>query len=40
MMDTTKAKQLLDFEPRIAFEDGLRDTVAWYKQSIAPINDY
>ncbi|HYA88209.1 MAG TPA: NAD-dependent epimerase/dehydratase family protein [Nitrospirota bacterium] len=30
-MDTSKAKQLLGFEPMISFEDGLRDTIAWFK---------
>jgi len=30
MMDTTKAKSLLGFEPSISFEEGLRDTVAWF----------
>lgn len=30
MVDTTKAKQLLKFEPEISFEQGLADTVRWY----------
>jgi GDP-L-fucose synthase len=30
MMDTTKAKALLGFEPAISFEEGLHDTVAWF----------
>ena len=30
MVDTSKAKELLGFEPKISFEDGLRDTVEWY----------
>jgi GDP-L-fucose synthase len=34
-VDTNKAKQLLGFEHSISFEDGLKDTVEWYKQSIA-----
>jgi GDP-L-fucose synthase len=31
MLDTTKAKQALGFEPRISLERGIRDTVEWYK---------
>jgi GDP-L-fucose synthase len=34
MVDTNKAKQLLGFEPIVSFEEGLKDTVAWYKQTI------
>ncbi|MDD5633652.1 MAG: NAD-dependent epimerase/dehydratase family protein [Candidatus Omnitrophica bacterium] len=30
MVDTTKAKRLLGFEPSISLEEGLRDTVEWY----------
>jgi len=33
--DITKARQLLGFVPRTAFEDGLRQTVAW-AQSVRP----
>jgi len=33
MVDTTKAKKILGFEPRISLEEGLRDTVEWYAQS-------
>ncbi|MHC4147146.1 MAG: NAD-dependent epimerase/dehydratase family protein [Planctomycetota bacterium] len=32
MVDTSKAKRLLGFEHEISLEEGLRDTVEWYKQ--------
>lgn len=31
MVDTSKAKKVLGFEPRFTLEEGLRDTVEWYK---------
>lgn len=31
LVDTSKAKELLGFEPGISFEDGLKDTVEWFK---------
>jgi len=31
MVDTSKAKRLLGFEPQVSFEQGLADTVAWYQ---------
>jgi len=31
VVDTSKAKRLFGFEPEISFEDGLRETVAWYR---------
>ncbi|MFZ5807096.1 MAG: NAD-dependent epimerase/dehydratase family protein [Verrucomicrobiota bacterium] len=30
MVDSTKAKEILGFEPQIRLENGLRDTVKWY----------
>lgn len=33
MVDTTKAKEILGFEPRLTLEEGLIDTVNWYKES-------
>ena len=30
MVDTTKAKEWLGFEPTITLEEGLRDTIAWF----------
>ena len=33
--DIFKARKLLGFEPRVAFEDGLRQTVAWYRTAAA-----
>jgi len=32
MVDTSKAKKLLNFEPKLSLEDGLDDTVKWYMQ--------
>jgi nucleoside-diphosphate-sugar epimerase len=29
--DISKARRLLGYEPLVAFEDGLRETVAWYQ---------
>jgi nucleoside-diphosphate-sugar epimerase len=29
--DITKARELLAFEPAVSLEDGLRDTVDWYR---------
>ena len=31
--DITKAKQLLGYEPRASFEEGLEKTIAWYRAS-------
>jgi len=33
MVDTSKAKKILGFEPVISLEEGLRDTVRWYIQT-------
>jgi nucleoside-diphosphate-sugar epimerase len=33
--DIFKARKLLGFEPKATFEDGLRQTVAWYQQAAA-----
>jgi GDP-L-fucose synthase len=30
LVDTSKARRLLGFEPRISIESGLRDLVRWY----------
>ena len=32
--DITKAKEILDYEPRISFEDGLKVTLDWYRAVI------
>jgi len=32
MVDTSKAKTLLGFEPKVSLEEGLYDTVTWYQQ--------
>ncbi|MDD5020345.1 MAG: NAD-dependent epimerase/dehydratase family protein [Candidatus Omnitrophica bacterium] len=31
MVDTSKARHLLGFEPQVSLEEGLKDTVAWYR---------
>ena len=33
MVDSSKARQLLGFCPRVTLEDGLTDTVQWYQQT-------
>jgi len=35
MVDTSKARRLLGFEPSISLEQGLADTVGWYRDYIA-----
>ena len=32
VVDTTKARRILGFEPQISLEEGLRDTLEWYRQ--------
>jgi GDP-L-fucose synthase len=34
MVETTKAKEILGFEPKVSLEDGLLDTVNWYKKTL------
>ena len=34
MVDTSKAKRVLGFEPSITFEEGIKDTVDWYTQRL------
>jgi len=34
-VDTSKAKRLLGFEPSVSLEQGLADTVQWYRRSLA-----
>jgi len=34
MVDTTKAKRLFGFEPRMTLEAGLTDTVRWYQSTL------
>jgi len=36
MVDTSKAKKVLGFEPRISLKEGLNNTVEWIKQEIKP----
>lgn len=35
MVDTGKARRLLGFAPSVSLEDGLRDTVRWYRSAVA-----
>ncbi len=32
LLDSTKMRAELGWTPRISFEDGLRDTIAWYRE--------
>jgi len=32
-LDISNAKRMLDFEPSVSLEDGLRETILWYKQN-------
>ncbi|NDB61047.1 GDP-L-fucose synthase, partial [bacterium] len=34
LLDISKAKELLGWEPKQNFDDGLRQTVEWYKNNI------
>ena len=34
MVDISKAKKILGFEPQVSLEDGLRDTVEWYQRQM------
>ena len=33
-VDTGKAKQLMDFQPRVSIEEGMRKTVDWYREQL------
>jgi GDP-L-fucose synthase len=35
MVDTSKAKEILGFEPKVSLEEGLTDTVEWYARTRA-----
>lgn len=35
MVDTSKARKMLDFEPSISFADGIQDTVNWFQEERA-----
>lgn len=38
LVDISKAKKLLGFEPKVSFEEGMRDLVNWYVESIKKTN--
>lgn len=35
LMDVTKAKKVLDYTARISLEEGLRETIKWYREKLA-----
>ena len=37
MVDCTKAREVLGFQPLLSLEDGIRDTVRWYREVTTPI---
>jgi len=37
MVDTSKAKRILGFEPTVSLEEGLKDTVEWYAENRAKL---
>jgi dTDP-glucose 4,6-dehydratase len=32
--DITRAKEILGWEPKVEFDDGMRRTIAWFKQQV------
>ena len=34
-LDTSRARDLFGFTARTSFEDGLRETIAWYREQIS-----
>jgi dTDP-glucose 4,6-dehydratase len=32
--DITRAKEILGWEPRVGFEDGMRRTIAWFRERV------
>ena len=32
--DISRAKELLGWEPRVGFEDGMRRTIAWFRERV------
>jgi GDP-L-fucose synthase len=37
MVDCTKARQILGFQPSVSLEDGIRETVHWYRDVSTPL---
>jgi nucleoside-diphosphate-sugar epimerase len=35
--DITKATEILGYEPKVSFEDGLRRTIEWYRTAASPV---
>jgi len=33
--DITRAKERLSYDPRVSFEEGLRDTIEWYRENLS-----
>jgi dTDP-glucose 4,6-dehydratase len=33
--DTTRARELLDWEPKVAWRDGLKETVDWFREAVS-----
>jgi UDP-glucose 4-epimerase len=32
--DISLAKELIDFDPKISFEEGIKETIEWYKKNL------
>lgn len=39
IVDLTKARTLLSFQPKVSFEEGLRRTIAWYQESTGTLKE-
>jgi nucleoside-diphosphate-sugar epimerase len=37
--DITRAKERLIYEPRVSFEEGLRDTIEWYRENLSGLKN-
>jgi UDP-glucuronate 4-epimerase len=35
--DISKARRLLDYEPRVAWRDGVAEFLAWYERAVGPL---
>jgi dTDP-glucose 4,6-dehydratase len=34
--DITRARQILGWEPKVGLEEGLRQTIEWFRQALQP----